>query len=753
MSRRRTNPKHRSVPPVEHADGSSAQRRVPLGWLAAALIVVVGVTLYANSLSAPLVFDDDMMIRNTAPVRTLWPPWAPMLGTNRPLGVFSFAVNYAIHGESPLGYRLANLLIHMAAAGVLFGIVRRTLSRGRLAERYGGVAGGLALSVALIWMAHPLQTQSVTYIYQRLESLMGLFCLLTLYTFIRAQDSPRAKGWYAASIAFCVLGLGTKEVAAAAPLVVLWYDRALVAGSWRELSRKRWGYYTVLGGILAMVPVFILLKWRIYKGGGTLFVDSVTPWEYAWSQPGVILHYLRLAVWPQGQCIDYGWPVADTAMSILLPSAVVLGLMGLTAWAAPRWPAWGLLGGAFFLILTPSSSFVPIKDLAFEHRMYLPLAAVVTAVVIGGYEMLARVVRPGRRADDQDATNDALQRKRRWLLATPVAVCVVALGATTIVRNRVYRDPLVLWQDVVAKAPHHYRGYGNLATIYRDNKEFDKALRYYRIALDIGPNYPTARAEMALSLAEVEPEKLDEAIAHCREALEMKPDAAKIQAIMARLMAKKGDLAASEQGYRQVAASDPDKAENHYNLANVLADQGKIVEAIAVYRRALELAPDDPEIHNNLATVLAARDPEAAIGHYRTALRLDPDYVDAHNNLASALAAVGDPAGAAEHFQAALQLDPKAAEVHLNLARLYQRSHPPRALDHCRTAVRLMPNSPDAHYQLANTLVLQGHIEEAKTHLREALRLRPDWPQARRNLEILENLPQAASDASSDGPS
>ncbi len=155
--------------------------------VAAGILLAAGTLVYSNSFTGPFLFDGALYVQENPAILKLWPPWAPMVNTNRPLGDWSFALNYALGGFDVWGYHAVNLAIHLAAALVLFGIIRRTLARGRLAARFRAAAWGLALTVALLWLVHPLQTQSVTYIYQRFELLMGLLVLLTLYSFIRPR--------------------------------------------------------------------------------------------------------------------------------------------------------------------------------------------------------------------------------------------------------------------------------------------------------------------------------------------------------------------------------------------------------------------------------------------------------------------------------------------------------------------------------------------------------------------------------------
>ena len=171
------------------------------------------------------------------------------------------------------------------------------------------------------------------------------------------------------------MAAASKEVAAVTPLLVLWYDRAMAASSWGEMVRRRWAYYAGMAGTWVILAGLMLSHAHAYAAGGVLVVKEVTPWQYAISQPGVIVHYLRLCFWPTGLCLDYGWPVAATVSEVIPPLLLIGALLAATVWAIFRWPAWSFLGAWLFFILAPTSSVLPIRDLAFEHRMYLPLAA------------------------------------------------------------------------------------------------------------------------------------------------------------------------------------------------------------------------------------------------------------------------------------------------------------------------------------------------------------------------------------------
>jgi tetratricopeptide (TPR) repeat protein len=567
--------------------GIGVLRRSPVWFLLApACLLLAAAMVYSNTFSTPFLFDGKTSVRDHPLWHKAWPPWDCLKATLRPLATWS--VNFAIH---------------VLAAWVLYGIVWRTLLWPGWRERYGDRARWLALAAALLWVVHPLQTQSVTYIYQRYESLMGLFFLLSVYAFIRGAQGPRTRhaprdedphaergeymegepsrrwGWYGLSIVCCLASLASKEVGGMIPLVILWYDRVFVAHSWREVLRQRGPYYGALAGVFLLLGAVVLLHVGFYQGGGLLYWNEISPWHYALSQPGVILHYLQLCFWPQGQCLDYHWPLAKSVVDIL-PQGVAIGaLLGLTVASMFRWPSWGFLGGVFFLILAPTSSFLPIVDLAFEHRMYLPLAAVAVAVVLAVDELPRRW------------GWEASRRRRydRWSMAA-LAVVLVALGLTTLARNRVYASEVAMWSDVVRKAPANPHGYTNLAVALVVEKR----------------DFPRARI-------------------CCHEAIRLAPYLSDPYRIM-------GDLAATPQ------------------------------EAAGWYRRALKNYPDDAYAANNFGlSLLYLEQTDEAIRQFRTAVKINPYSSKYHKNLSTALARQGNFEAALAEFRVACQWQPSVA--------------------------------------------------------------------------------------------
>ena len=584
------------------------------------LVVAAGLLAYHNSFSGPFIYDDVASIRENPSIRNLWPIWQPLSPPHRawltvegrPLVNLSLAINYALDGYHLWGYHALNLAIHILAALTLFGIMRRTLLQPKLRLRFGAMANELALAVALLWTVHPLQTESVTYIVQRAESLMGLFYLLTLYCFIRAAESPRPRAWYGLCVTACALGMASKEVMASAPLLVILYDRAFLSGSLREAWRRRWSLYLALAGTW-ILRGYLFFFTGSFSGAVTLVKsESTTWWEYLLTEPGVILHYLHLSVWPDPLCFDYyGWPIARTWISVLPPALVLAILLAATLWACKIDSPWGFLGAWFFLILAPSSSFIPLDSPAYEHRMYLSLAAVIVLGVMAIHALVGQRTVAG------------------------VVALVIGLGFLTARRNEDYRSGLAIWSDTVAKRPDNARAHGNLGNALAAAGRMPEAIAQFEQALELKPDYAEAHNNRGAALALAG--RVGEAIEHCRLAVRIRPV----------------------------------YPEAHYNLGNALIQAGRAEEAIGQFEQAWELKPDYAEAHLNCGNALTyVGRPSEAITQYEQALRIKPDYARAHYNLGIVLAQLGRLQEAMGHYQQALRIKPDYAEAQLALARL-----------------------------------------------------------------------------------
>jgi len=675
-------------------------------------LCVVTWAAYDNSFAGTFVFDDYPNILDNYRVKS-WhglppnlepkePSWdafwnralLPIRHTQRPVLYATLAANYLFHEGDPYFYHSLNFAIHCAAGLVLFSLVMKTLTLPRGGALPLAEARWLAAAIAALWLVHPLQTQSVTYIVQRAESLAGLFYLLTLYSLVRCATSPRGflePGWLwgQAAVTSAWLGMATKEIVFTAPVVLLLYDRVFLAESWKELLRCRWGLYLGLLAGCWWLIVMIVGNPEVAHAAGFGFQD-VSPWEYFRSQPAVLLHYLRLVFWPYPQCFDPQWMVVMTWKGIVTPGLAVLALLGLSVSLLWRKPPLGFLALSFFLVLAPTSTIVPIADLAFEQRMYLPLACVLTLAVLAiwfGARFLARRAPRWTRASEQGAVG---------LLISALVACVVL----TILRNEDYRSSEQLWRSVLKVVPTSPRALDNLGVSLLNDQPLS-------------------------------PEKSDEMLAVLLESLRLRPDPADSRNAVGRAYSDRGDTKRAFDALQQSLESDPNYADAHHNLANLYFQQADYQTALKHYRRASELKPRLYWATHGLANTLGKLGRyREAIPKYEDVIKRAPTFAPAECNLGMALLSTGDVAGAKRHLERALELNPIYGEAHHGLAavlKLTAKTPAERAQlwEHAKLAVEYSPKSLDAWFHMGNLSAQAGLWERARECFHEAALLAP----------------------------
>src|SRR6185436_9210302 len=584
-----SGPNNTGANPLETVSASPVQLRI-----GAALLLIVGVLVYLNSFPGQIVFDDTV-ITDDPSIRQLWPPWGAMSSApqvSRPLVGLSLAINYAISGTDLWSYHLFNLAIHILAALTMFGVVRRTLLTARLKDRFEKASTWLALSIALIWMVHPLHTESVTYLIQRSEAMCGLFYLLTLYCVIRGRTGRHAGGWYAAAVIICAAGMASKPVMVTAPIMVAIYDVIFFSDGLKETFKRRAALYAALASTWVILAATVHAA-RAHQESAGFHLTEMTPLGYLLSQFEVIVYYLRLSVWPYGLCIDYGWPLATSASGIV-PFALVIGGLGLlTLLALKRRPEAGFLGIWFFLILAPTSSIMPILDLAVEHRTYLSLASLVALMVLAAYRLGPRLL-PSLR--DQGSPIS------RWVAIGSVAVVTAWLGSLTVERNSYYHSAKALWLDAVEKRPDNWRGHNNLGFCLTGEGDLEGAMAEYAEALRLHPGALDAQDNMGMCLLNLG--RPAEAMPYFQRLLVQDPDKKRLHFHLGKALEAQGRLDEALQEYNEELRRKPDSAEARMQLATVLERQKKFTGAAAAYRDTLSVAPEWPQPLCRLALML-----------------------------------------------------------------------------------------------------------------------------------------------------
>ncbi len=470
---------------------------------------------------------------------------------NRPVALLSFWLNLRLHGPWVPGFHIVNILVHAAAACAVLALARLTL---RLVDRRGAVADrdreAAALLAALLFACHPVQTQAVTYIVQRMASLAAALYLASLLLYARSRLETERPGrrrlLLSAAVALAVLAMKAKETAFTLPLAATLYDVCFLEGP----ARRRLRALTPMLATLAVVPLSSLRAGAPLSGSLSDVASAArvqtdqSRLDYFVTQWRVVASYLRLLAAPVGQNADPAYQrfhsLGDPA--VLAAGALLAALIGLAAWLLvrgrrPEWRVCGFGIAFFFLALSVESSFIPIADVMFEHRLYLPAAGAALAVSAAGLA--------------------AVRDHPHWrgAVASLAAAWVAVLAGATVARNRVWRDDLSLWSDVVAKSPHNARAHYQLGNAWRSRGDLEAASTAWEQAVELDPDNTMAWNQLG------------------------------------NVAALAGDRDLARRRYQRAIQADPRNAEAHYNLAALLEQAGELEAALGHYRAFVERAP------------------------------------------------------------------------------------------------------------------------------------------------------------------
>jgi protein O-mannosyl-transferase len=582
----------------------------------AAAIAVAAVAAYANSLDVPFVFDDLPNIVDEPAVHLLR---ADLEGLGRAASGFpagrwlarlSLALNFLVGGLEPLGYHLVNLAAHLAASLLAGLLVLEVL--GRLPPGQGvppAARGRTALVAALLFAVHPVQTQAVTYVVQRMTSMGGAFALLACWLFLRARrEGARAAPLLLGAAASGYLAFACKETYVVLPLLAAVLEWLLVPGLGARL-RARWR--PALAAALAGLALAAALAWRYADVLASEHVRfGIALDQRLLSQGSILLHYLSLLALPlPGRLhMDYYWQPArglldppTTLPALLLVAGLATGAVALRR----RAPLFALAGLWFLAGLSVEQSVLPI-DLVFEHRLYLPALGLFLLAAVGLERAAAAL--PALAARPHGA----------WLVAGPL---VALLGAGTVARNEVWRDPAVLYADEVGSGPGASRGLLTLGMRLR----------------------VTGR--------------LEEAAAVLRRALTLEPDNLGARVNLANVIRDQGDLAAAERLYRETTELAPAWGPGWHALGVYLLNHGRPLEARLALEQAAALLPGDASLVNSLGVARARTgDPAGALAAYERAIQLDPGQPLPWLNRGEQRLTSGDAAGALSDGRTAQRL-------------------------------------------------------------------------------------------------
>jgi tetratricopeptide (TPR) repeat protein len=707
------------------------------------LLLAAGVIAYWNSFDVPFVFDDFTTIQSNSSVQ--FGDSLARIPSNlwfRTLLYMTFAGNYVVGGQNVWGYHLVNLLLHLLNAVLIYILAKKILSRASTPFP----ANVLAFLASAFFLVHPVQTESVTYISSRSELLSTFFYILAVLLFVRKRPEKIGFGFSLIIAAILVLALGVKETTISLPAALLVYDFVFLSNGEirRVLSRWRFHVTFIAGGVAAAI---YLVTFGNLRGSIGTVAAGIEPFSYLLTELRVIVRYIQILFLPIGLNLAYDFPISDSLGDprVILSALVLLGLLGLAWRLRERQPIVSFSILWFFVTLAPTSSFFPINDVIFEHRLYLPMVGLCLLFpVIIGVLAFPSSQRREARSRQGEATRDG----GRIAVGVLSSAILLALITATVLRNEVWRDETRLWSDVISKSPDAGRGYIGLAWAYYKRANYDKALevtqagltkakdspnsrenrfRFYsnlgQIYFDLG-RYPESAAALSQALNWTMPPGdrartyYNLAVAYLAELNMASPnDKARIASqaddTLTKSLASDGNFLPAwdsyinlsvDRGMQEAAAQrlqqelQKNRGTALYGMAKLAFLEGNYKSAADYFAQAEKFFPDEKMVFFNYAYALeGAGDIDRALEEYITATRIDPLFKEAHYNLAQIYVKKQMEQPAIEHFEQVLRIDAKNTLAHLQLARIYiQHGQMGPARDHLRAVLSISPGNAEA---------------------------------------------------------
>lgn len=540
--------------------GEAAERTPP--WthvVAIAAICLAGTLAHAPGLDGAFVLDDAGNILENPHIRTtelsapaLWEAAFESRDPTRPVANASLALNYWWGGSEVRGYHVFNIVVHLATsvavyalAWLLLGDARRDGDPDGLASQ--GTRTAVAATTALLFAVHPIQTQAVVYVIQRMTSLATLFTLVALLAWRigRGLRGGRRTAWWALALLAWGLGLASKPIAITLPVLIGLYEWFFLQDLSRDWIRRQRGWLAAAGVVLVASGVTVLATTGILEGYER---RDFTLGERLLTQPRVIARYVGLIAFPHPSRLSLDHTV-DPSRSVLDPITTALSLAALAGALA------GALGLArrariasfcilwFLVNLVLESSLVPL-EMMFEHRLYLPLVGPCLLASLGLFHLV-----PGQRA----------------FTAVAVAAVLVTLTGYSRERSSQWASPVGLWSDAVAKSPDSHRAHYNLGVHLLADGDPRAAAGHFARSAELRPGFARAHTNLGVSLGQL------------------------------------GELEVARRHLEQAIALDPTLAEAHHSLGTALRLEGDLAAAIEHYREAARLAPDEARFARALA--------------------------------------------------------------------------------------------------------------------------------------------------------
>ncbi|MDQ6765235.1 MAG: tetratricopeptide repeat protein [Verrucomicrobiota bacterium] len=659
-------------------------------------LFLIAATLAAYQLvwRAGYVWDDDVYVTAnpllTAPdgLRRIW------FSLDSPSQYFPlvysvFRLEHALWGFNPAGYHWVNISLHAANALLLWRLLRLLRIPG-------------AWLAAALFALHPVQVESVAWITELKNVLMGFFFLLALICWARfiKKDTRARAAYYAAALICYAFALFSKTTACTLPaalLLLLWLKR-------KPITLARWAQvapFVILGGAMGVVTMW----WERYHQGTQGQTFAVAFPERILIASRALWFYLGKLIWPNELCFSYPrWPVSVTNPLAYVWIGVTLAAV-LAIWFLRRRTGRSVETAMLFFVatLSPVLGFIMLYTFRYtwvaDHYQYL--------ACIGPLSLFAAGV---------DLAAVRFGRAGHWLVAIAGAALLSALGARTWKQGAIYANAETLWRASIATNPQSWLAHNNLGLLIERRSQLHDSLAEYERAVELEPDYAEAHNNLANTYAQLG--RREDAVIEYKKAIALHPQLAAAHANLASSLLQLDRVDEAREHLQQALALGLRDAETERSLGIVLARSQQAQEAIEHWKRALEINPNDAELQGTVGRALAKGDQvEAAVPYLRSAAQLAPENAQAHYNYATGLSLSGRLTEAIEEYREALRILPEYSEAHMNLATSYvQSGRLDEAVAEYERTLELKPEYIRAHKNLAVLLRHLGRNEEAVAH-------------------------------------
>jgi len=637
-------------------DHSCIGRKQPVAVIAAlGLLLCLGFIAYSNSFQAAFQLDDLSNIVNNPSIKH-FPDLAEIALFNPPRTItnMTFALNHLFGGLDVIGFHAVNIAIHLANACLVFFFAGLLLKAPAVRERFTeNQAFQIAWISALVFVLHPVQIQGVTYLVQRATSLAAFFYLGALlgYGVYRLRQNKKA---YVLGLVSASLGMLSKETMVTLPISLCLMEIFFFEAGRKDILRiltRLFPFFATLGLLVAAYMVY----WNNFSWAPenlmqlTRETESLSRWEYLFTQFRVMITYLRLLVFPADLKLEYDYPVyrSFSELPVFLSFLCLLAIADFTIrlHRNHRLISYGI--ALFFLCLLPESSIFPITDVIFEHRLYLPMIGISIAAGTG----IVCFVRAS------------------WRKGFVISLAVI-LSTLTYQRNGEWADPITMLQENVQSAPRHGRAYVNLGNYYILENNLHMAVQQYKRALAVEPgNY---HAHTNIGIVYYLMGKRRHAVHHFLEALKYHENFAQAHFNLGRMAYEDNRPEEAERYFRRAIEANPEFAYSYVGMAILYADAGNPDRALQMAQTASRLNPDVADIHYQLGNLFYQFGRlEEARDAFQKAVPLDGRFVNALNNLGNVYYAMGDYQAAEIRFQKALEINRDFVSAYFNLANVY----------------------------------------------------------------------------------